>query len=361
MGLLLLQRGLHTDVLNRMIERTPGSNGPGVYFSAMLRNTVLLLLCLSRLLVQAQDKDRYDDLIREAYALYDQKQYAESGKRYSDAFEALGWKGYAADRYNAACSWALAKVPDSAFFNLQRLAEKMGFDDARRLESDPDLDALRLDTRWAGLLDLVRANRAKAEAHLDRPLAALLDSIHDEDQTLRQHLSDVEAAHGSDSPEMQRHWKLIHEKDSTNLIVVERILKERGWLGPEVVGNKGSSTLFLVIQHADLNTQEKYLPMLREAVRKGNARGSELALLEDRVLMRRGKHQIYGSQIAFDEATGEKYLSPVEDPDRLDERRASVGLEPIADYLDRFGLTWDLEAYKARLPELERMQRETFR
>lgn len=73
-------------------------------------------------------------------------------------------------------------------------------------------------------------------------------------------------------------------------------LDERGWLGPDVIGQTGNSTLFLVIQHADLVTQEKYLPMMREAVTKGNAKGSSLALLEDRVLIRNGKQQRYGSQ-----------------------------------------------------------------
>lgn len=324
-----------------------------------MRHQLLFISFFATLFAQAQDKARYDELVREAFALYEQKQYAESGKRYSDAFAALGWKGYANDRYDAACSWALAGVPDSAFFNLHRLAEKMDFADARRLMSDPDLAALRTDKRWAGLMDIVSANKERAEAHLDRPLANLLDSLHEEDQALRHRIDEVETAHGPDSPEMHAHWRAIRAKDSTNLIVVERILSERGWLGPDVVGVKGNSTLFLVIQHADLATQEKYIPMLRDAVSRGDARGADLALMEDRVLLRKGKRQIYGSQIGFDQATGQRYLSPVEDPDGLDERRASVGLGPIADYLDRFGLTWDLEAYKARLPELERLQRST--
>lgn len=323
--------------------------------------SLLLLTAVLALTARAQDQARYDQFIREAEALYEQKQFAESGKRYADAFEALGWKGYATDRYNAACSWALAKVPDSAFFNLNRLAEKMDYADPKRLLSDPDLAALRIDPRWAGLMEMVFENKEKAEAGLDHALVAVLDSIYEEDQELRRQISKVEAEHGADSPRMQAHWEQIHQKDSMNLIVVERILNERGWLGPDVIGAKGNSTLFLVIQHADLVMQEKYLPMLRDAVSKRNARGADLALLEDRVLMRQGKRQIYGSQIAIDQASGEKYLSPVEDPDHLDERRSAVGLEPIADYLDRFGLTWDLEAYKARLPELERMQRETFR
>lgn len=59
----------------------------------------------------------------------------------------------------------------------------------------------------------------------------------------------------------------------------------------EVVGNKGSTTLFLVIQHADLGTQVKYLPMVREAVKQHKAQASNLALLEDRVALGQGKNK----------------------------------------------------------------------
>ncbi|MEZ5038583.1 MAG: DUF6624 domain-containing protein [Saprospiraceae bacterium] len=69
-----------------------------------------------------------------------------------------------------------------------------------------------------------------------------------------------------------------------------------GWLGADVIGNQGNSTLFLVIQHADIETQEKYLPMMRDAVSKGNARASSLALLEDRVALRKGEKQIFSTQ-----------------------------------------------------------------
>ncbi len=82
---------------------------------------------------------------------------------------------------------------------------------------------------------------------------------------------------------MKAHWKIINEKDSINLIKIKKILDERGWLGADIIGNQGNSTLFLVIQHSDIETQEKYLPMMREAVKKGNANSSSLALLEDRV------------------------------------------------------------------------------
>ena len=114
---------------------------------------------------------------------------------------------------------------------------------------------------------MVQVNKDRIEANLDRPLAALLDSIHEEDQGLRRQIDEVEAKYGRNSKEMQAHWRKMQEKDSMNLIVVERILNERGWLGEDVLGRNGTSTLFLVIQHADLATQEKYLPMMRDAVK----------------------------------------------------------------------------------------------
>ena len=90
-----------------------------------MRLPISLVTALLALTAQAQVDLRYNALVREAYALYQQKQFSESAARYSAAFEALGWKGYSEDRYNAACSWALAGVPDSAFFNLQRITDKL--------------------------------------------------------------------------------------------------------------------------------------------------------------------------------------------------------------------------------------------
>lgn len=147
-------------------------------------------------------------------------------------------------------------------------------------------------------------------------------------------------------------WKTINEKDSINLIKVKRVLDTRGWLGPDVIGETGNSTLFLVIQHSDIETQEKYLPMMREAVANGKAYGSSLALLEDRILLRRGKKQIYGSQISMT-PENKHYVQALEDPDNVDKRRASVGLGPIADYVAHWNMTWDVEQYKKEQAERE--------
>lgn len=319
----------------------------------MARALLLLATLAAFGRVDAQISAEYNTLVAKAWASYQAGDHAVSARTYSAAFASNGWRGTQSDRYNAACSWALAGVPDSAFFNLERIARLMDYTNVSHLTTDADLNSLHADARWAPLVALVQANKDRLEAKFDKPLVALLDSIFDEDQTLRRSIGDVEAKYGRESKEMQLLWRTMAEKDSTNLIVIKRILDERGWLGEDVVGGKGNSTLFLVIQHSDQATQEKYLPMMREAVARGNARASSLALLEDRVALGQGRRQTYGSQIGIDPGSGEQCLSPLEDPDHVDDRRAAVGLQPLADYLKLFGMSWDLEAYKRELPALE--------
>lgn len=143
---------------------------------------------------------------------------------------------------------------------------------------------------------------------------------------------------------MKELWAVINAEDSANQQKVKHILDTRGWLGPDVVGGKGSLTLFLVIQHADSATQQKYLPLLRQAVQEGKAQPSHFALMEDRTRVRRGEKQLYGSQLKTDPATGKYILEPIEDEPNVNKRRAAIGMEPLEQYLKRFGVEYTLPA-----------------
>lgn len=199
--------------------------------------------------------------------------------------------------------------------------------------------------------------RKTQESGLNKELVAILDNIHQEDQKYREVAQVLEKKYGWESKEVQDVWKIIHSNDSINLIRVEKILAEYGWLGADVVGEQGNKTLFLVIQHSpDNKTQQKYLPVMREAVRKGNADTKSLALLEDRVALGEGRKQIYGSQLEMDYTTNQYVLSPMIDPDHVDKRRAEVGLKPISEYLKFFDLSWDVESFKKRMEELDALQ-----
>src|SRR5690606_27529509 len=123
------------------------------------------------------------------------------------------------------------------------------------ITTDTDLNSLHSDKQWEKLIKIVKTNKDEAEKDLDKPLVAILDTIYQEDQKYRRQISEIEGKYGRDSKEIQAHWNLINEKDSINLIKIKKILDERrGWLGPKIIGNQGNSTLFLVIQHSDLET-----------------------------------------------------------------------------------------------------------
>mgnify|MGYP003545000465 CR=1 FL=1 len=120
---------------------------------------------------------------------------------------------------------------------------------------------------------------------------------------------------------------------------MEEIIRQHGWPGKSLVGDEASLAAFLIIQHADYEYQKKYFPLINEAKKQGEIDPRHVALLEDRILMREGKKQIYGSQLKRNEKTGKYEMWPVEDEENLDKRRAAVGLEPIAEYLKHFGVT----------------------
>lgn len=301
--------------------------------------------------------EQYNSLVKRADSLYNAGNYKVSASTYTDAFKANGWMGSPTDRYNASCSWSLANNADSSFSQLMRITTKANYKNYEHITTDPDLISLHNDNRWKTLIDLVKQNKEKAEVNLNKPLVAELDSIYNDDQKFRLQLDEIEKKYGWQSNEIKAHWKIIKEKDSINLIKVKSLLDKYGWLGPEIVSIQGNQTLFLVIQHSDQQTQEKYLPMMREAVKEGKAQGNSLALLEDRVALGQGKKQIYGSQIGRNNETKLYYVLPLSDPENVDKRRAEVGLQPLAEYVTHWQIKWDVEQYKKDLPLIEEQQK----
>ena len=301
----------------------------------------------------AQLSEEYSAHIKNAEESYAAKDYKASADYYSKAFKSNDWKGTATDRYNAACSWSLAGNADSAFFQLERIVTKMNYTNLGHITSDTDLDNLHKDKRWNDIISIVKQNKDKAEEGMNKPVIAILDTVFKEDQSYRMQIEGVIAKYGRDSKEVKDLWKVIEEKDAVNLKKVVAILDKYGWMGPEEIGGQGNQTLFLVIQHADLDVQLKYLPAMREAVKNRKAQPSALALLEDRVALRQGKRQIYGSQVGMDK-NGKAFVSPLEDPDNVDKRRAEVGLQPLADYVRNWQIEWDVEKYKKELPAIEK-------
>ncbi|MEQ1746455.1 MAG: DUF6624 domain-containing protein [Saprospiraceae bacterium] len=304
--------------------------------------TLLFACLLFATPVLAQDP-AYGLYVHQADSLFRLGEFRASATTFSQAFEVLGWRGVSDDRFTAARAWSRAGVPDSAIYQLQRLLDKTDFLDTKKdWMLEPDFAVIQNSFGWQRLMTQWNMKQEKMEKIRSNPLSIELEQIHFLDQYYRVKRDSVLEFHSLKSPEMQdwmRRWNL---QDSLNYVRVNEILEQHGWLGPDEVTEYASRAFWLVLQHADRNLpgQEKWLPVMREAVQQGKAKAQDLAYLEDRVLKNQGKPQRYGSQMHTDPVTKEFLLYPVEDPANLDARRKSVGLGPIQHYLEQMGGAW---------------------
>lgn len=284
-----------------------------------------------------------------AYQLYQNKNYIESAILYTSIFEqSFKRKLFNINTfdaaYNGVCCWALANKADSAFIILDRVAEQDLFlRQYPHILTDGDLKSLHNDSRWSPLISKIEKHKAFFESGADKMLMKELDTLYDNDQKYRNLSAKKAKEFGRDSKEFKAVLDLTKKQDSLNLIQIEELIGKYGWLGPRKVGFRGSRAFYLVIQHASLPIQEKYLPVMQKAVKEGNASKDDLAFLEDRILIRKGEMQIYGSQMKTDE-NGVHYPIRLRDPENVDFRRFEVGLEPMSQYLEPS--KWDPIEYK---------------
>lgn len=102
------------------------------------------------------------------------------------------------------------------------------------------------------------------------------------------------------------------------------------WPGRRRVGDDGAEAAWFVVQRGDVDLQRRALGYLEVAVDWEDASPAHYAFLVDRIRMREGRPQIYGSQFVRGPDGDTLVPWPVEDLARVDERRARVGLTPLA-------------------------------
>jgi hypothetical protein len=184
-------------------------------------------------------------------------------------------------------------------------------------------------------------------------LLPILDSVLVSDQKYRYGMNQGSKKKQREMMEkMKNNSEEINSIQKKNLEIVTGIIDKHGWLGVKDIGIKANMALFAVIQHADLETQEKYLPMIKEAVLKKRTPPSQYALLYDRIEIKNKRPQMYGSQLNFLKK-GNYEVLPLLNPDSVDRWRMSLGMmDSLKTYLKGFQVKWDVKKYKKELPQL---------
>ena len=155
------------------------------------------------------------------------------------------------------------------------------------------------------------------------PLKRKLEWIFERDQYDRMLWSLTANRH----PEQTRRNEILRasawDTDSTNLVMVNEVLKDGEFPRKSQVGEFALLAVWSVFQHNPLEQQKEFLPQMEEAVRNGDISPMYLAMLKDRIDVREGRPQKYGTQ------WGPDGLCPLLDASRVNEWRREVGLPPI--------------------------------
>lgn len=111
-----------------------------------------------------------------------------------------------------------------------------------------------------------------------------------------------------------------------------QLLREVGCIDTARFGVKSSVYATILVKHTeDLSMMVAVLPCVERDL-KNSGEGQTYAVLFDGVQLDLGRKQRYGTQIDED-AKGNPYILPLEDPARVDEYLRAIGLPPLSKYL----------------------------
>lgn len=123
-------------------------------------------------------------------------------------------------------------------------------------------------------------------------------------------------------------------RDAANTQLLSALLEDLDWVDAHRFGLRIASHAWLIVQHADADPdfQREVLGRMAPYLDNGGVRARDYAYLFDRVAVNSGELQRYGTQPQR-ECNDDGSLSPrpLEDPERVDERRAELGMEPMAE------------------------------
>lgn len=310
---------------------------------------IFLLLFAITILTRSSAQLKQGTLISDAKYYKGVNNYAKSFVLFK---EALKTPSKISDDYYYAVKVALLNNDKGLAFKW--LDDYTKIDNYRSLDdikSDSTLLKLHANSKWKEFLkELIKRNNQR-EKNYNQELKKELDQIYFDDQDIRIKYVNEMNKPKADTAKLDSMMQIMIKVDSINIKKVAAVLDKYGWLTNSEVGEKANTSLFGVIQHADLKTQLKYRPLIEKAFKEGNLPTDLYVEFEDRVKYRETKEQIYGTQYGWKPNSNETFILPLIDPDNVDKRRLKIGLGHFAYYLQSsLHLKWSIEDYKKNLP-----------
>ncbi len=316
------------DRIRRIYYRDPHERTMGYRFALLAASLWLALHAF------AQTPDRYSYLKNANRAYQDQ--------RYKDCYlfleKAFVMKDPSAqEHFNIACCYAMDGESVQAMNHLDKAVDK-GYLDINYLRANKNLVSLHTDAAWLALIRKLEQKVAAHEQSLNKPLRQRLLSLKAADVAFKNMLDSlykvlpIKIIDSFYSDQILAHYKKLHRE-------MKAITDEFQWPGKDQVGEDGAVAAFYIVRRLNPKAQKRYLAMLAAAGRAGKTRLSYAAMLHDEVLRAEGKKQKYGTLVEMDDS-GKYRLYPLEDEAKVNERRSSVGLIPLEEYLIKFDIRY---------------------
>lgn len=159
-----------------------------------------------------------------------------------------------------------------------------------------------------------------------------LDQLATSDWQDRKSVFKVFRKYGFNSLSADSANRWLSRQDSIRLHTFQTLEQCYGWPQVHWAGTDGVQQAFLLVQHAPSQVQAGYQNILQVAHARGELSSPDYATYLDRVYINQGRLQLYGTQRGrrvLANNSEEDYLLPVEDLQQLDNRRATMQMEPI--------------------------------
>ena len=159
---------------------------------------------------------------------------------------------------------------------------------------------------------------------IDQRLRQELVAMRAEDLRVREELVASGELGGAYVPRMEE----VHMRNAARL---RELIELHGWPTEDVAGKDGAEAAWFITQHAigDPEFQRRALKLIQARIAEGRVPAWHAAYLEDRIAMYECRPQRYGTQWMDDPRDGRIRPWTLADPERVDELRAQVGLEPL--------------------------------
>jgi hypothetical protein len=184
---------------------------------------------------------------------------------------------------------------------------------------------------------------------MNEDLCAELLCLKADDMATRRRLIEAGQLYGPHLPKDWYHPDManVHRRNSARL---REIIAIHGFPTRSLVGEEGCEAAWSIAQHAilDVELQEHCVELLKKAVAAGEAPAQHYAMLTDRVLFGKGEPQLYGSIFVGGDEEGKLIAWTIADAEHVDQRRAAMGMLPIAEHTQKLQQRVDIESSMQR-------------